>query len=147
MRGPTTPTRSSIAITRCPGCTLDVSALPPPASFCPACGRRLRAAPTIASRLLAIAARLRRSPPATAADGGPRSPVVVGYSNALWRLGWRYEHGRGTARNVPEAIRCYRKSAGLGNAEAQSRLEVDPVTPRQVLPIPTTVDHAGESPA
>ena len=70
------------------------------------------------------------------ADAGPRSPIVVGYSNALWRLGWRYEHGRGLSRNVSEAIRCYHKSAGLGNAEAAARLDVRAGEPVQVLSLP-----------
>ena len=81
--------------------------------------------------------QLRRPAAIDAGDPGPRAPVVIGYSNALWRLGWRYEHGRGGAmRNVPEAMRCYRKSAGLGNAEAQSRLDGGGRSPVPVVPAP-----------
>ncbi len=66
---------------------------------------------------------------------GPRAPVVVGYSNALWRLGWRYEHGRGAIRNMPEALRCYSKSAGLGNVEAAARIDSRGPEPAPVLPL------------
>ena len=118
---PLVPT-SHRADSRCVGCGLDVSTQPPAASFCPACGRRTRAALSPWSLLASLAARLGKRP-LSVVDLGPRAPIVVGYSNALWRLGWRYEHGRGTTRNVPEAMRCYRKSAGLGNAEAKSRLD------------------------
>jgi TPR repeat protein len=75
----------------------------------------------------AIASWVWYGAPAPLPDPGPRAPVVVGYSNALWRLGWRYEFGRGAPRNVPEAMRCYRKSAGLGNVEAQARVAPQPV--------------------
>jgi TPR repeat protein len=40
----------------------------------------------------------------------------------MFNLGWRYERGNGTFRNLPEALRCYRKSARLGNADATVRL-------------------------
>ena len=62
--------------------------------------------------------------------------MVVGYGNALWRLGWRYEHGRGTPRNVAEAIRCYHKSAGLGNVEAAARLDVRAGEPVPMITLP-----------
>jgi TPR repeat protein len=86
---------------------------------------------------LRCAAAFRRRRPATPTGPvGPRAPVVIGYSKALWRLGWRYEHGRGAVRNVPEAMRCYGKSAGLGNVEAQGRLDVSSREPVQVLSLP-----------
>jgi TPR repeat protein len=121
---------------RCPGCGLHTLGLPEQAAFCPTCGRRLRAKPTVwsaARRCASLLRRRRPEPPALPA--GPRAPVVVGYSNALWRLGWRYESGRGATRNVPEAMRCYTKSAGLGNVEAQARLELGRREPIQVLPL------------
>ena len=49
-------------------------------------------------------------------------PFAAGALAAVFRLGWRYEHGQGVWRNAHEAERCYSKSARLGNAHAQSRL-------------------------
>jgi len=51
-----------------------------------------------------------------------RSLIVLGYSNAMYRLGWRYETGNGTGRNPDEAVRCYFKAAKLGNPAALARL-------------------------
>jgi TPR repeat protein len=51
-----------------------------------------------------------------------RSLIVLGYSNAMYRLGWRYETGNGTGRNPDEAVRCYCKAAKLGNPAALARL-------------------------
>lgn len=50
------------------------------------------------------------------------SDVLVAYASALFRLGWRYERGHGAHRNPAEAIRCYFKSARLGNVNAADRL-------------------------
>jgi TPR repeat protein len=50
------------------------------------------------------------------------SLIVIGYANAMFRLGWRYETGHGTARNAEEAVRCYFKAAKLGNPDARARL-------------------------
>jgi TPR repeat protein len=50
------------------------------------------------------------------------SEMLLGYANAMYRLGWRYETGLGTGRNVEEAIRCYFKAAKLGNPAALARL-------------------------
>jgi TPR repeat protein len=50
------------------------------------------------------------------------SLVVQGYGNALYRLGRRYELGGGAAPNPREALRCYSKSARLGNFWAMARL-------------------------
>ncbi len=119
--------------TRCPGCDLDLCALPATATFCPGCRRRLRPERTLWVTLPTILCRLwrgRGDPPVD--RSGPRAPVVVGYGKALWRLGWRYEHGRGMSRNVPEAMRCYRKSAGLGNVEAAARIDAVPIA---VVPV------------
>ena len=132
----------------CLGCAQLLAYLPPQATFCPNCGRRLRAAATVWRTAYAIASGIIRGvpEPAVAADRGPRPPVVVGYGNALWRLGWRYEHGRGMSRNVPEAIRCYGKSAALGNAEAQSRLAA-PSMPIPVVSLPTETPAQVDVPA
>jgi TPR repeat protein len=63
--------------------------------------------------------------PMTAEREEPRGPslVVLGYSAALYRLGWRYEHAIGVARNLDEAYRCYGKSARLGYEPAHLRNE------------------------
>ena len=54
----------------------------------------------------------------------------------MFNLGWRYERGRGAIRNMPEAIRCYKKSAKLGNIDATMRLAVDEGNqPARVVPI------------
>jgi len=122
MEGLAPAHQSDLNGTRCPGCGRDLCSLPPQASFCPDCRRRLRPQRTFSSIARSLARRLRRSGPPLDRTS-PRAPVVIGYSNALWRLGWRYEHGRGVLRNVPEAMRCYRKSAGLGHVEAAARVE------------------------
>jgi TPR repeat protein len=72
----------------------------------------------------------------TAAAGG-RAPIVIGYSNALFSLGWHYERGGGASRNLSEADRCYRKSARLGNLDAMVRLAVGEAAaePRRVVPV------------
>ena len=54
-----------------------------------------------------------------------RTAILMGYANALYHLGWRYERGAGTPRNLPEAKRCYKKSARLGNLDAVVRLAPD----------------------
>ena len=139
MHGQTNP--SPVADPRCPGCGERLSPLPVQAVFCPACGRRLVVPLTPWRIAVAIVSRLVSGPgPEPTDKRGPRAAVIVGYSNALWRLGWRYEHGRGAIRNVPEAIRCYRKSADLGNAEAQSRLEVGRAEPVPVVSIGDVAD-------
>jgi TPR repeat protein len=50
------------------------------------------------------------------------SAVVQGYGNALYRMGRRYESGDGAASNPREALRCFSKSARLGNFWAMARL-------------------------
>jgi TPR repeat protein len=52
------------------------------------------------------------------------SEMLEGYANALYNLGRRYESGQGAASNPREAIRCYCKSARLGNLWAMARLAV-----------------------
>jgi TPR repeat protein len=51
-----------------------------------------------------------------------RTSILIGYANAMYQLGWRYERGTGTPKNLPEATRCYTKSARLGNLDAMVRL-------------------------
>lgn len=132
------PSLSDGFATHCPQCAVDLCAVPPRAAYCPHCGGRFRSerGPWAAAARTAFGHLRRRRPSDPPAVSGPRSPVVVGYGNALWRLGWRYEHGRGLSRNVQEAIRCYHKSAGLGNPEAAARLDVRAGEPVQVLSLP-----------
>ena len=59
--------------------------------------------------------------PVPAVDTVPASRIISGYANALFRLGAYYENSL-SSRNSNEAIRCYLKSARLGNLEALSRL-------------------------
>jgi TPR repeat protein len=54
--------------------------------------------------------------------GDSHSLMLLGYANAMYRLGWRYETGLGMGRNTEEAIRCYFKAAKLGNPAALARL-------------------------
>ena len=65
-------------------------------------------------------------PPLPALPSAPlrnfHSDVLIAYASALFRLGWRYERGHGAPRNLAEAIRCYYKSARLGNRSAAERL-------------------------
>jgi hypothetical protein len=72
---------------------------------------------------------------ATAAgdDVSAHSLMLQAYSNAMYRLGWRYESAAGGHRNADEAIRCYFKAARLGNADALARL-----TPRCAGEAPVT---------
>jgi TPR repeat protein len=62
---------------------------------------------------------------APAKPGDSTSMMVKGYGNALYRLGRRYEFGRGAMANPREALRCYSKSARLGNFWAMARLASD----------------------
>src|SRR5256885_4903719 len=89
----------------CPRCRADLSRTPPGARFCSRCGVDLLAGPSDDSNV-----------------GENHSLMLMGYANAMYNLGCRYEMGRGTARNADEAIRCYYKAAKLGNPYALARL-------------------------
>ncbi len=54
-----------------------------------------------------------------------RAPILIGYGKAMFKLGQRYETVG--LKNWSEAMRCYRKSARLGNGEAKSRLSAEPL--------------------
>jgi Sel1 repeat-containing protein len=147
----------------CPRCQADLSQVASAARFCPRCGLNLcrpsgvppvPVVPLLASEELGRTARARvadwirlrtqvdaapaglaPTPPLAAAA---RSLIVLGYSNAMYRLGWRYETGNGTGRNPDEAVRCYFKAAKLGNPAALARLApkcaADQPTPPPPLP-------------
>ncbi len=126
---------SDLIGTVCLRCGRNLCRLTPLAAFCPGCGGRLRSPRTAWDAARGLTRYFRSPAPPEPDLPSPRAAMVVGYGNALWRLGWRYEHGRGLSRNVPEAIRCYRKSAGLGNVEAQTRLDVRAGEPVPVVSI------------
>ena len=60
--------------------------------------------------------------PAPSRDDDVHSLMLLGYANAMYRLGWRYETGMGSGHNPQEALRCYFKAAKLGNIAALTRL-------------------------
>jgi len=106
----------------CSRCHADLTHCFLSARFCPRCGVTLAALPgeTPPSDdlpppplpVLAIEPRL----------GDDTHALILGYANAMFRLGWRYENGEGTCRNAHEAVRCYFKAAKLGNGSALARL-------------------------
>jgi predicted RNA-binding Zn-ribbon protein involved in translation (DUF1610 family) len=141
--------RSSLAMDRqypdCPGCGRDLSGLDR-AIFCPGCGRQLQFQISCRERLTNSACallssltfgRFGRGPHVPSAEiNTDRAPILIGYGRAMFNLGWRYERGQGSFRNLPEAIRCYRKSARLGNLDATVRLAAgEAQEPERVAPI------------
>ncbi|MDB5321483.1 MAG: hypothetical protein JWN40_3114, partial [Phycisphaerales bacterium] len=97
------------------------------ARFCPKCGVQLPARdaagilipPEESSPLYPVYHALREELGAKLADETPQvasSLIILAYANAMLNLGWRYEHGRGTLRNVAEAARCYAKAGKLAEA-------------------------------
>ena len=130
------------AAARCFRCGSDVSRLPEGARYCPRCGLDTHAGPPaaiVARAAEAHSTALRPAgewqhlfelsesadfPPPLPADVSqePHSVMLQGYSNAMYKLGRRYEVGAGTARIPDEAVRCYFKSARLGNLRALARL-------------------------
>lgn len=127
---------------RCLRCSADLTTLPEFGRYCPQCGLDTHQSPPRA--LLARAAesveRIDWTPQwahlrQLVAPGNlplhearvihePTSLMLVGYSNAMYKLGRRYETGLGAARNPGEADRCYFKAARLGNFWAVARLAV-----------------------
>ena len=101
----------------CVRCGHDLTRLPVPPRFCPRCGLNVSVRPV-------PVAEWREPVPVLTPPREPgTSTIVVGYGNAMNKLGGRYEVGRGVQRNVDEAVRCYGKAARLGNEDAKSRLE------------------------
>jgi predicted RNA-binding Zn-ribbon protein involved in translation (DUF1610 family) len=132
-----TPYRPSPVFERdypeCPGCGRDLSSLNS-AVFCPGCGRQLQFRTTPREHLIRIATELVRCishgrlfapPPQAHVISSDRAPILIGYGKAMFKLGQRYESSG--LKNWTEAMRCYRKSARLGNGEAKSRLTSDPL--------------------
>jgi TPR repeat protein len=125
-------------VPRCAACELRLEHLPIAARFCPWCGEAL---PARAAAMLPASPRsqLRERMDKLRAivrehigdeDASPdqlaleeiHSLMLLGYANAMLHLGWRYENGSGVARNPAEAVRCYSKSARLGNPYARAWL-------------------------
>jgi hypothetical protein len=111
----------------CPTCYRDMTGVPSVARFCPKCGVQLPARdaagflipPEESSPLYPVYHALREELGAKLADETPQvasSLIILAYANAMLNLGWRYEHGRGTMRNVEEAARCYAKAGKLAEA-------------------------------
>jgi hypothetical protein len=133
----------------CSRCHTDLTHCFLSARFCPRCGVVLASLP--GERLPAVprAAALVPVPPPPLpvltiepSEGRGTHSLILGYANAMFRLGWRYENGDGTCRNDQEAVRCYFKAAKLGNASARARL-----TPQNedapALPYATDAPTAG----
>ncbi len=124
--------RSSSAFDRqfpdCPRCSHDLTDLRQ-AVFCPGCGQRLKYKITLLEKAKESAAallhtltfgRLGYIQEPTVQLTGDRTPIMIGYGKAMYKLGWHYE--RASLANLPEALRCYRKSARLGNTDAAVKL-------------------------
>ena len=124
---------------RCLRCDHDLSDLPESARFCPRCGLDMLGSPPASmlpfqvdqhrrmsgllggwEHLFHIFHKSGGSEPTHAPTPDTTSLVVQGYGNALYRLGRRYELG--SLANPREALRCYSKSARLGNFWAVARL-------------------------
>jgi TPR repeat protein len=116
----------------CSRCQADLAHCFLSARFCPRCGMTL-------ADLSETAARPARLPPPLPLPvlavepreaGGDTHALILGYANAMFRLGWHYENGGGVSRNAEEAVRCYFKAAKLGNGSARARLTTqDPHEP------------------
>ncbi len=127
----------------CQCCGRDLDGLCPRAVYCPDCGKKLPALWRNGGRASAAGGlvrfltgrfRARSDLAADTAASGACTPILTGYGRALFGLGWRYE--KGNSRNLPEAIRCYRKSARLGNPDAMTRLAPpNSVEPMRVVDI------------
>jgi hypothetical protein len=111
----------------CPTCYRDMTGVPVVARFCPKCGAQLPARdaagflipPEESSPLYPVYQALRDDFEGKLSDATPQvasSLIILAYANAMLNLGWRYEHGRGTLRNVAEAARCYAKAGRLSEA-------------------------------
>jgi hypothetical protein len=89
------------------------------ARYCPRCGLRLNR-------------------PTEGPDGGFSNVVTRGYASAMLRLGTHYE----LRHNEHEAVRCYDKSARLGDVTARVRL-IDVAIAKRVPPLAAELDGPG----
>ena len=107
------PAEPAAGESRCLHCAAFLDSLPAGARFCPRCGSDLKAD---------VPQSKDSARPWMINPTWGSSAIVVGYANALYSLGRRYECGGGLARNRNEAMRCYLKAARLGNLFAMARL-------------------------
>jgi len=126
---------------RCLRCDHELSRLPETARFCPRCGLDMLGSPAASmlpyetdqnrrmsgllggwEHLFHIFHASGQSGVTKVSSPDTTSAVVQGYGNALYRLGRRYESGNTSTNNPREALRCYSKSARLGNFWAVARL-------------------------
>jgi len=124
------------------------------ARFCPGCGKHLVSQSQVLRflnfcnwpQLLATCFGRSKMAGQNTAALGERTPIVIGYSNALFSLGWHYERGCGPSRNLSEADRCYRNSARLGNLDAMVRLAVGEAEaePKRVIRVNGWADWGGQ---
>jgi len=68
-----------------------------------------------------------------------KKAVDAGRISSLYRLGVLYETGMGTAKDVNEAVRLYRRASAAGSAEASQRLTELSPPPAPKPPEPTRV--------
>jgi hypothetical protein len=123
----------------CQRCGGNLSRLPEAARFCPQCGLDRHGTPPgvfltnpieeqrplddVLSRWLhavGLSHRVRATRDSSS-EISPVSSIVEAYAHAMYRLGRRYDSA-GPTGNRREAMRCYCKSARLGNASALARL-------------------------
>lgn len=121
--------------------------MPAGARFCPRCGNAFGPVPVAAlgpepvdeslwAELASAWLHFRGASARGESEAGrSHSLILLGYANAMYKLGFRYESGAGAARNPREAVRCYRKAARLGNPWALARLAPrEPHPPDEVPP-------------
>ena len=135
---------AGVAPAQCLRCGADLSRLPEEGRYCPRCGLDSHASPpaalllgdsrdkhqlsdTLGAWQHLTQFRVSNDIPAPRVPQ-PQAPAVAsseileGYANALYKLGQRYERAQGVGGNFREALRCYCKSARLGNLWAMGRL-------------------------
>lgn len=137
-------TAAGAAPAQCLRCGADLSRLPEEGRYCPRCGLDSHASPPAALMLGDSADKHRLADmlgswqhltrfgatsdipapqiPPPQARAAASSEILEGYATALYKLGERYERGQAGGRNFREALRCYCKSARLGNLWAMGRL-------------------------
>lgn len=108
----------------CAWCGADLSRVAAEARYCPRCGQMQTARRGSWYDTTYVDPMDEEMPPPPFDPDQPvRSQMIFGYATAMHNLGVRYEEGRrGTPRNMQEAVRCYIKSARLGNDAALDRL-------------------------
>ena len=133
----------------CARCGAETGRMPAAARFCPRCGNPFGPVPvaprpvepvdeSVWAELASAWLHFRGASAQDSEQPSPHSLMLLGYANAMYKLGFRYETGAGAARNPREAVRCYSKSARLGNPWALARLAPREVHPPVDPPAPQT---------